>query len=55
VTHYLVPFTVGAFIYIAGSDLIPELKKETLTYRSLLQFFALISGILIMVALTFLE
>lgn len=55
VSPYLVPFTAGAFIYIAGSDLIPELKKETLTYRSLIQLVALISGILMMVALTFLE
>jgi|CXWL01.1.fsa_nt_gi zinc and cadmium transporter len=52
---YLIPFTAGAFVYIAGSDLIPELKKETITSRSLLQLVALFGGILMMVGLTFLE
>lgn len=27
-TNFLLPFTVGIFIYIAASDLIPEIKKE---------------------------
>jgi len=27
--EYIVPFTIGGFIYIATADLIPELKKET--------------------------
>jgi zinc and cadmium transporter len=27
-TSYLIPFAAGSFIYIAGSDLIPELHKE---------------------------
>jgi len=27
-TTFLVPFTAGTFIYIAGSDLIPELHKH---------------------------
>jgi zinc transporter ZupT len=28
---FLVPFAAGSFIYIAGSDLIPELHKENFT------------------------
>lgn len=52
---YLLPFISGGFIYIACSDLIPELKKEIVTHRSLFQFFALIVGIGLMYLLTFLE
>lgn len=55
VIHYLVPFTAGAFMYIAGSDLIPELKKEMLTHRSLFQFLALVVGVGVMYALTLFE
>lgn len=52
----LLPFTAGGFIYIAGSDLIPELKKEcTNLSNGIQQFLALALGILIMVAFTFLE
>jgi len=28
---FLIPFAAGSFIYIAGSDLIPELHKENQT------------------------
>lgn len=52
---YLVPFTAGGFIYIAGSDLIPELKKESRLSRTLLQFVFLALGMLVMLALRFLE
>ncbi|MBS3101953.1 ZIP family metal transporter [Candidatus Woesearchaeota archaeon] len=52
---FLVPFTAGGFIYIAGSDLIPELHKETKPIISFMQLIALILGILVMVALIFLE
>lgn len=44
-TYFLVPFAAGSFIYIAGSDLIPELHKETNTKKSFLQLLALIAGI----------
>lgn len=47
----LIPFAAGGFIYIAGSDLIPELHKETSTKISTLQLIAFILGILIMVFL----
>jgi len=52
---YVVPFISGGFIYIACSDLIPELKKEIVTHRSLIQLLALIGGIVLMYLLTFLE
>ena len=44
-TTYLLPFTAGGFIYIAGSDLIPELQKEVGPRRSFLQFLFILCGI----------
>jgi zinc and cadmium transporter len=49
--EYVIPFTAGGFIYVAGSDLIPELHKETGAWRSLAQFLALGAGVLVMLAL----
>ena len=54
-TLFLIPFTAGGFIYIAGSDLIPELQKEVKPLRSFIQLSAFILGILIMLALLLLE
>ena len=51
----LVPFTAGGFIYIAGSDLIPELHRETSAKKSFFQLLALILGIILMFLLRFLE
>lgn len=51
----LVSVAVGGFIYIAGSDLIPELHKETTVRRSLLQVVAFLLGIGVMVALLLIE
>ncbi len=53
---FLIPITIGGFIYIAGSDLIPELHKESDKIgKSLLQLIAFIFGILVMAALLLLE
>jgi len=51
----LVPLTAGGFLYIAGSDLIPELHHQAGIRRSLGQLAAIVAGIGVMVALTFLE
>ena len=51
----LLPFAAGGFIYIAGSNLIPELHKEYNLKDSFLHLFALVLGIGITVALLFLE
>lgn len=48
---FLIPFTVGTFIYIAGADLIPELHKETKISKSLIQFAFFVFGVLVMVAM----
>lgn len=55
VSQLLIPFTAGGFIYIAGSDLIPELHKETNLAKSLIQMVGLILGIGIMLILLFIE
>jgi zinc and cadmium transporter len=44
----------GGFIYIAGSDLIPELHKQNNWKNSLIQIFFFITGILIIASLLFL-
>jgi len=36
--------TAGSFLYIAGSNLTPELHKENAPFRSLLQFSAMLVG-----------
>jgi len=51
ITAIILPITAGGFIYIAGSDLIPELQKETTARKSLVQLLFLILGILVMLAL----
>ena len=40
----MLPFTAGGFIYIAGSDLLPELQKEVRPSKSFLQLVAMIVG-----------
>lgn len=47
----VLPFTAGGFLYIAGSDLIPELHKEVGLKNSLLQMAGLVCGIGVMILL----
>lgn len=51
----LLPFAAGGFIYIAASDLIPELRKDTDLKRSMMTFAVFLLGILLMWALRSLE
>jgi len=51
----LLPITAGGFIYIAGSDLIPELQHECKLSISVLQFISIILGVGIMAFLVVLE
>lgn len=55
ITAFLIPFAAGTFIYIAGSDLIPELHKEVSPKKSALQLVAIILGVLVMLSLLLLE
>ncbi|MBI2629707.1 ZIP family metal transporter [Candidatus Pacearchaeota archaeon] len=50
---FIPPIAAGGFIYIAASDLIPELRKEN-TRMSIVHFFVFILGIAIMYGLKFL-
>ncbi|MBS4015681.1 MAG: ZIP family metal transporter [Candidatus Latescibacteria bacterium] len=53
--YYVLPITAGGFIYIAGSDLIPELQHDTKPLRSILQFVSILLGFGIMVILQFIH
>jgi zinc and cadmium transporter len=54
--QYILLFSAGNFIYIAGSDLIPELhKEEPILLKSSLQLIAFIFGIIIMLSLIFIK
>ena len=44
---YMTAFTVGGFIYIASSDLIPEIHKEKNLKKSFLQFLFLVLGVVL--------
>lgn len=54
-SQYLLPLTAGGFIYIAGSDLIPELHKVCDRRNSLAQLVSIIAGILLMMLLLLLD
>ena len=45
---FLLPFAAGGFIYIAATDLIPEIKKEINIKKSMATMLVFICGILIM-------
>jgi zinc and cadmium transporter len=51
VEGFLVPFAAGGFIYIAATDLLPELHKRTRAKESLIQLVAILTGIGLMSAL----
>jgi len=54
-TLALVPITAGGFLYIAGSDLIPEMHHETEAKTSVWQLVFMMLGVGIMALLTFVE
>jgi len=53
--QFLVPFAAGGFIYIAATDLMPELHKRTQAKESLIQLLTLLTGIGLMSALRILS
>jgi len=42
---FILPFAAGGFIYLAGSDLIPELHRESSVRKSLIQLAAILAGL----------
>ena len=53
-TTFLIPFAAGSFIYIAGSDLIPELHKHNRLSQIVGQLIFFLLGIGVMMCLLFL-
>jgi zinc and cadmium transporter len=51
ITNIIVPFAAGGFIYLACSDLIPELHKEQKAIKSFAQLIFFILGIAVMAGL----
>jgi len=55
ISHYLLALAAGGFIYIAASDLIPEIRKENDVKKSFINFAIIFLGILAMYLLRFVE
>ncbi len=55
ISKFLVPFAAGGFIYIAGTDLIPELHKHREFKVSFFQIVTFVFGIGLMAILLFFE
>lgn len=51
----LIPISIGGFIYIAGSDLIPEMNREFHNKRSWIQILFFILGAVIIFGMAFFE
>lgn len=54
-SRWLLPLAAGGFLYLAGSDLVPELQRTTDLKKSLWQLGAMTLGVALMAGLTFLE
>ncbi len=54
-TQIALPLAAGGFIYIAGSDLVPELHKITDPKKSAVQFLAIVVGIALMMLLLLID
>ena len=46
-THFIIPFAAGNFLYIAASNLLPELHRHCKIYETLQHLFAIVLGITI--------
>jgi zinc and cadmium transporter len=53
VSTFLIPFAAGGFIYIAATDLMPELHKKFHPSESIIQFITIVLGIGLMASLKF--
>lgn len=54
-SNLIVMFAAGGFLYLAGSDMVPELHKESKIPKSLVQFVAILTGIGLMFMMTFVK
>ncbi|TSC56621.1 MAG: zinc/iron permease [Parcubacteria group bacterium Gr01-1014_18] len=53
--NWILPIAAGGFLYIAGSDLVPELHKTTSIRKTILQFIGIIVGMGLMYGLLWME
>lgn len=51
-THFIIPFAAGNFIYIAASNLVPELHRHCKLRDIIIHLVVMIAGIAIMYAIT---
>jgi zinc and cadmium transporter len=51
----MLPLAAGGFIYIAGSDLIPELHKDPSPSRAAVQLVGMATGVGLMLLLILVE
>lgn len=51
--EFLIPFTAGCFLYLAATDLVPEIKKEHQTKSSAATLIVFCLGLLLMYSLTY--
>jgi zinc and cadmium transporter len=54
-TSFLIPFAAGGFIYVAGTDLIPELHKHNEAKKGVIQVLAFLVGIGLMLGILLAE
>jgi len=45
ISHFVLPVAAGGFIYLAGTDLMPELNKEKSRGKSLIQLVMIVTGL----------
>jgi len=53
--YFIIAFAAGGFIYLAGSDLIPELHKNNKLGESIIQLISITLGLVMMYYFSFLE
>jgi zinc and cadmium transporter len=54
-TPFFIAFAVGGFLYIAGTDLLPQLHESNSTKQAFIQLFFIILGIAVMASLLFFD
>lgn len=54
-TPFIISIAAGGFIYIAGSDLVPEIHKTSDPKKSLIQFIFILGGIALMFGFLMIE
>jgi zinc and cadmium transporter len=47
-SHWILPVAAGGFIYLAGTDLMPELNKDRSKRNSLIQLLMIVIGLALM-------